>query len=140
MPKTKRKAIYDPAEERRKWVDHFRDRYMNMFLSKWKIEGATEEEDRYIKRTLYLGKGFRLESDRRPRRLLGLRAKRVQHLRDPIVGLAHKDHGRDVLPGQGPIDVRGPQQRGARSGRTGNRAQVCSPEQEKRLLPDRGPR
>lgn len=55
MPKTKRKAIYDPVEERRKWVDHFRDRYMNMFLSKWKIEGATEEEDRYIKRSLYLG-------------------------------------------------------------------------------------
>ena len=55
MPKTKRKAVYDPAEERRKWVDHFRDRYLNMFLSKWKIEGATEEEDRYVKRTLYLG-------------------------------------------------------------------------------------
>ena len=55
MPKTKRKAVYGPVEERRKWVDHFRDRYMNMFLSKWKIEGATEEEDRYIKRTLYLG-------------------------------------------------------------------------------------
>ena len=54
MPKTKRKAIYDPAEERRKWVVHFQDRYLNMFLSKWKIEGATEEEDRYVKRTLYL--------------------------------------------------------------------------------------
>ena len=54
MPKTKRRVVYDPVEERTRWTEHFRDRYLNMFLSKWKIEGATEEEDRYIKRTLYL--------------------------------------------------------------------------------------
>ena len=54
MPKTKRRVVYDPVEERARWTEHFRDRYLNMFLSKWKIEGATEEEDRYIKRTLYL--------------------------------------------------------------------------------------
>ena len=54
MPKTKKKAVYEPEKERAKWVNHFQDRYLNMFLSKWKIEGATEEEDRYIKRTLYL--------------------------------------------------------------------------------------
>ena len=54
MPKTKKKAVYEPEKERAKWVNHFQDRYLNMFLSKWKINGATEEEDRYIKRTLYL--------------------------------------------------------------------------------------
>ena len=54
MPKTKRRVVYDPVEERTRWTEHFRDRYLNMFLGKWKIEGATEEEDRYIKRTLYL--------------------------------------------------------------------------------------
>ena len=54
MPKTKRRVVYDPVEERTRWTEHFRDRYLNMFLSKWKIEGATEEEDRYVKRTLYL--------------------------------------------------------------------------------------
>ena len=54
MPKSKRRVVYDPVEERTRWTEHFRDRYLNMFLSKWKIEGATEEEDRYIKRTLYL--------------------------------------------------------------------------------------
>ena len=54
MPKTKRRVVYDPVEERTRWTEHFRDRYLNMFLSKWKIEGATEEEDRYMKRTLYM--------------------------------------------------------------------------------------
>ena len=54
MPKIKRKAIYDPVAERKKWTEHFRDRYLSIFLAKWGIEGATEEEDRFIKRTLYL--------------------------------------------------------------------------------------
>ena len=48
MPKTKRKAIYDPVAERKKWTEHFRDRYLSIFLAKWGIEGATEEEDRFI--------------------------------------------------------------------------------------------
>ena len=54
MPKIKRKAIYDPVAERKKWTEHFRDRYLSIFLAKWGIEGATEEEDRFSKRTLYL--------------------------------------------------------------------------------------
>ena len=54
MPKIKRKAIYDPVAERKKWTQHFRDRYLSICLAKWGIEGATEEEDRFIKRTLYL--------------------------------------------------------------------------------------
>lgn len=50
----KRKAVYDADAERDKWREHFRDRYMNLFLSKWEIEGTSEEENRFILRTLYL--------------------------------------------------------------------------------------
>ena len=32
MPKTKRRVVYDPVEERTRWTEHFRDRYLNMFL------------------------------------------------------------------------------------------------------------
>ena len=41
MPKTKRRVVYDPAEARTRWTEHFRDRHLTMFLSQGTIEGAT---------------------------------------------------------------------------------------------------